>query len=612
VAVVVSYIRWKALLPLSVTLALILLWGVFFADWTLKLAVEKGGTAAVGAKVELADANLGFLAGNVTLEGLQVTNPNAPMTNLFEVEALVFDVGLLPALEKKIVIDTVAARGIRFNTPRQVSGALPPKPAGATEEASSSEVIERFKSQIKVPPLELSTLTQSVDVGAISADSLATLREARHTIAFADTARDKLLADLQAADPRPTLDSAEALARRLQNANLRTLGLAGARQAVTDVRRTLRDLAAIDDRLKAFEAETRGNAAGLQDRLAAIPAARTADYAYARSLLKLPSFEVPSIGPQLFSDLIAEKMGGVLYWVDRAEKYLPPGLQQRTQPGPERLRASGTDVLFPKENVYPQFLMRLAELSLTLGGEGASAGAYDARIAGLTSQPAVYGAPTTFAVSRTAGQAGPRDIRIDGFFDHRRAPVRDTVSARLAGIDLPTFPLGGLGGAVRLGTGDSRLTLERSGDELRGRWLWRAPNVTWQRDTTRPRPADARAAQVEDVLWRALARIDSVEIDAEIRGSLRAPRLAVRTNIAEAVSAALKAQLADEVRRAEQQVRARVDALVDRQVAEARAKADAARTQVMARIDAERQRLEAQKAALETRLRELTRIPGIG
>lgn len=599
-------------MPLSVVLGLIVLWGVFFADWTLKLAVEKGGTAAVGAKVELADANLGILDGNVTLEGLQVTNPNAPMTNLVEVEALVFDVSLLPALEKKLVIDTVAARGIRFNTPRQTSGALPPKPADADGDESSSQVIERFKSQVKVPPLALSTLTQSVDVGAISADSLATLREARHAIAYADTARDQLLADLQAADPRPTLDSAEALARRLQNASLRTLGIAGARQAVTDVRRTLRDLAAIDDRLKAFEAETRGNAAGLQDRLAAIPAAKAQDYAYARSLLKLPSFEVPSIGPQLFSDLIAEKMGGVLYWVDRAETYLPPGLQRRTQPGPERLRASGTDVLFPKENVYPQFLMRLAELSLTLGGEGASAGNYDGRIVGLTTQPAVYGAPTTFTVSRSEGQTGPRDIRIDGFFDHRAAPVRDTLAARLAGIDLPEFPLGGLGGAVVLGTGDSQLALERVDGELRGRWLWRAPNVTWRRDSTRARPADARAAQVEDVLWRAMARIDSVEIDAEIRGTMRAPRLAVRTNIAEAVSAALKAQLADEVRRAEQQVRARVDELVDRQVAEARAKADAAREQVMERINAERARLETQKAALEARLRELTRIPGVG
>jgi len=606
------YIRWKALLPLSVLLGLLVVWGVFFADWTLKKLVEAGGTAAVGAKVELADAKLGILDGHVTLEGLQVTNPNAPMTNLVEVEGLVFDVGILPALEKKVVIDTVAARGIRFNTPRQVSGALPPKPAREDEPESSSQVIERFKSQIKVPPLELSTLTKSVDVGAISADSLATLRAARYAVAYADTARDKLLADLQAADPRPTLDSAEALARRLQSANLRTLGLAGARQAVTDVRRTLRELGQIDDRLKAFEAETRGNAAGLQDKLAAIPAAKTADYAYARSLLKLPSFEVPSIGPQLFSDLIAEQMGGVLYWVDRAEAYIPPGLQRRTQPGPPRVRASGTDVLFPKENVYPRFLMRLAQLSLTLGGEGASAGNYSAKIVGLTSQPAVYGAPTTFAVSRTEGQQGPTDIRIDGFFDHRRAPVRDTLAARFAGITLPDFPLGGLGGQVVLGTGLSQLALERNGEELRGRWLWRAPKVTWARDSTRARPTDARAAMVEDALWRALARIDSVEIDAQIRGTLRAPTLAVRTNIAEAVSNALKAQLNEEVRRAEQQVRARVDELVDRQVAEARAKADEARAQVMARLDAERARLEAQKAALEARLRELTRIPGIG
>lgn len=607
-----KYIRWKALLPLSVVLGLIVVWGVFFADWTLKRVVEAGGTAAVGAKVELAGANLGILDGNVTLEGLQVTNPNAPMTNLVEVEALVFDVGILPALEKKVVIDTVAARGIRFNTPRQVSGALPPKPPAPDEEESSSQVIERFKSQIKVPPLELATLTKSVDVGAISADSLATLRAARHAVAFADTARDKLLADLQAADPRPTLDSAEALARRLQNANLRTLGLAGARQAVTDVRRTLRELGAIDDRLKAFEAETRGNAAGLQEKLAAIPAAKTADYDYARSLLKLPSFEVPSIGPQLFSDLIAEQMGGVLYWVDRAEAYIPPGLQRRTQPGRPRVRAAGTDVLFPKENVYPQFLMRLAQLSLTLGGEGASAGNYSAQIVGLTSQPAVFGAPTTFKVARTEGQQGPTDIRVDGFFDHRRAPVRDTLGARLAGIALPDFPLGGLGGKVVLGTGVSQLALERNGEELRGRWLWQAPKVTWQRDSTRARPADARTAFVEDALWRALARIEAVEIDAEIRGTLRAPRLAVRTNIAEALSSALKAQLNEEVRRAEQQVRARVDELVDRQVAEARAKADAARAQVMARVDAERARLEAQKAALEARLRELTRIPGIG
>jgi uncharacterized protein (TIGR03545 family) len=597
------------LLPLSVVLGLIALWAIVFADRTLKWVVESGGTAAVGARVDLARADLGLLDGHVTLEGLAVTDPNAPMTNMFEVESLVFDVGLLPALEKKVVIDTVAARGIRFGTPRRVSGAIPQKPKDVEE---TSAVMEAFKRQVKVPPLELSTLTQSVNVGAISAESLATLREARHALAFADTAKAKLLADIAAADPRPTLDSAQALALRLQSANLRTLGLNGARQAVTDVRRTLRDLGQLDDMLKALDTETRGNAAGMQARLAAIPAARSEDYAYARSLLKLPSFEVPSIGPQLFSDLVAEKMAGVLYWLERAEKYVPPGLQRQMQPGPERLRASGTDVLFPKERVYPDFLMRMAELSLTLGGEGASAGNYSAQIVGLTSQPAVYGAPTTFALARLGGQTGPRDIRVQGFFDHRAAPVRDTIAASFVGITLPNFPLGGLGGAVVLGDGFSALAVERRGEAMTGRWLWRAPRVTWQRDSTRARPADARTAFVEDALWRALARVDSVEIDARFGGTLRNPTLAIRTNIADAMANALKEQLGEEVRRAEQQVRARVDALVEVEVAKARAAADAAKAQVSERIAAERARLEAQKTALEARLRDLTRIPGIG
>lgn len=603
------YIRWKALLPLTVTLLLLAGVGYLFKDRLVKWSVERGGTSVVGARVDVGSARLSLLQGNVTLRGLQVTNPRRPMTNMLDAEELVFDLGLLPALEKKIVIDTVAARGIRFNTPRQVSGAIPRKPG---EEEPGSEVLDNFRRRIKVPPLDLSTLTKSVNVAAISADSLATLRAARHAQAYADTARDKLLADLRAADPRPSIDSAEALAQRLAAANLRTLGIAGARQAVNDVRRTIRDLEQIDDRLRAFEVETRGNAAGLRERVEAIAEARTQDYAYARSLLQLPTFEIPSIGPQLFSDLIAEQLADVLYWAERLERYIPPGVERQLQPGPKRLRASGTTVLFPKETVYPAFLLRLAELSLSIAGEGATAGNYQAKLVGVTSQPAVYGSPTTFALSRTDGQRGPTDVQVRGMLDHRREPVRDTLAARFTGIDLPTFPLGGLGGDVRLGTGMSYLRLQRQGEAVTGSWVWRAPRVQWARDTTKAPNPDQRLRLVEDALWRAMARIDSVEIEARLGGTLKDPTLAVRTNIAQAVGNALRDQLGDEVRRAEQQVRARVNELVDAKVAEARAYADQARDQVSARIADERQRLDTQKKALEERLRELVRIPGIG
>jgi uncharacterized protein (TIGR03545 family) len=609
-----KWIRWKALLPLAVLLLLLVGAAILFLDPAVRRGVEVGGTAAVGAKVDLAKARVGILDGNVRLNGLAVTDPAKPMTNLFEAEEIVFDVDIVPALEGKVVIDTVAARGLRFGTARRTSGAIPRDPSAADGEPSAvRKIVDDWMAQVQVPPLSLSTLTRTVNVDAISAESLATLRAARAVGTFADTARDRFTSGIRALDPRPTIDSAEALANRLRNANLRTLGIAGARQAATDVRRALRDLDALNDKLKAFEQTSRRDVDSLTDRVEAIGRARATDYAYARGLLRLPTFEIPAIGPQLFSGLLAEKVGEVMYWVNMAEQYIPPGIQRQMQKGPDRVRASGTTVLFPKEKVYPTFLARLAELSLAIGGEGASAGEYEARLVGVTSQPAVYGAPTRFVVSRAAGKVGPRDARISGSLDHRGTPVRDSLTARLSGFPLPTMPLAGLGAAVDLGNGTSELQLAREGDRLAGTWLWRSTAVKWARDTTSaPRASTVAMRLVEDALWNAISRIDAVEIEARFSGSVTKPQLAVRTNIAEAVAGALKAQLGEEVRRAEQQVRAKVDALVEEKAREARAKADEVRTQAETRLAEERAKLEAQQAALEARLRELVRIPGIG
>ncbi len=379
--------------PLTIALLLIVGATILYLDRAVERGVEYAGTQAVGARVDLDAARVGLREGTVSLRGLAVTDPGAPMTNLFEAEEIILDLGLLAALERKVVIDTMAVRGLRFGTPRTTSGALPEGAGGADEGPGAvRRAVDEWRSRVRIPPISLSTLTQAVNVSAISAESLATLRAARAARAFADTARAALLADLQALDPRPTIDSAEALAARLRTASLRTLGLGGVRQAVTDVRRTVSALNQLDDRLRAFQEETRGNAKGLTERLEAIPAARTADYAYARSLLSLPTFDIPAIGPQLFSPIIAEQVGEILYWTQLIEAYLPPGLQRQMKPGPQRMRASGTDVLFPKATTYPDFLTRLAELSLAIGGEDAAAGDYTARIVGLTTQPAVYGA----------------------------------------------------------------------------------------------------------------------------------------------------------------------------------------------------------------------------
>ncbi len=604
-----KWIRWKALVPLAVVLALLVGVTLLFADRAVERGVEGAGTHLVGARVDLDAADLHVRDASLALRGLAVTNPGKPMTNLFEAAEIQMDLSVFPMLEQKLLLDTVAVRGLRFNTPRATSGAID-RPSETAQVARRS--VTEWLGGVKVPPLELSTLTKAVNVAGISAESLATLREARHAVAYVDTAKAKLLADLQALDPRPTIDSAQVLAERLKDANLRTLGIGGTRQAVSDVRRTVAELRRLDDRLRAFESETRTNIGGLGARLNAIPAAREQDYAYAKGLLRLPSFDLPSLGPQLFSEVVATQVAEILYWAQMVERYIPPGIKRQLEPGPRRMRASGTTVRFPRERTHPNFLMRVAELSLAIGGEGAAAGEYSARLTGVTTQPAVYGAPTTFAMTRSGGRSGPTDARVTGLLDHRSAPVRDTVAARFSGITLPTIPLSGLGATVAMGVGSSDLRFTRTGGRIDGTWIWRAPNVAWTRDSTTRVSSTPALRLVEDALWNAMTRLDSLEIEARFEGELTKPSLGIRTNLASAVANALRDQLGEEIRRAEQQVRAKVDELVEAKVAAARAEADKVRAEFTDRVNAERARLEEQKKALEAKLRELVRIPGIG
>lgn len=602
-----TVIRWKAVWPLSVTGALMAVAWWLFLDPAVQWGVEDVGTRIVGAKVDLRDADVRLASGVVALRGLQVTDPDAPMTNLFEADAIVVNVQVAPLLERKVIVDTVAVRGLRFGTPRETSGALPERSPGS---GAALRVARDFAGRVRVPPLELATLTRAVNVQAISPESLATLRAARAVEAFADTARAQLLASLHQLHPAPTIDSARALVARLEQASLRTLGLTGARQAVTDTRRTITQLTQLDDRLRGLQADVQGDAAGLTARVNAIAAARTADFAYARSLLQIPSLDAPALGPQLFSAPIAERLSEVVYWLEQAERWVPPGIERRFRQGPDRVRASGTDVVFPRETDYPAFLLRVAELSMTLGGQNLATGQYAARLTGLTSQPSVYGQPATFLLARAQGTTGPSDIRITGLMDHVTGRVRDTIGARLVGVTLPTLPLPGLGATVRLGAGTTALMIDRRGDSLSGRWLWRATRVSWTRDST-ALSASPPVRLVSDAIWRAVSRLDSVEIEARFTGTLSNPSFAINTNIASAVARALRDQLGAEIQRAETEVRNRVNALVDQQAAEARARADAVKADVDAQIAAQRTRLEETKAALEARLRELVRIPGV-
>lgn len=595
-------IRWKALIPLVLLKVALVIGWMLFGNAIVRRGVEKIGTVIVGAKVDVAGARVQLARGSVTLRGLQVTDPANPMQNLMEAGELVAAIAARPLLEKKIVIDSLAVRGVRFGTPRQTSGAVP------TEKGMLGPVLQRvddWAKQIRIPSFSLEGLGSVVNISSLSVDSLRTIAAARAIVSGADSARDAWESEIRGFNPRPQIDSAQALLERLKALNLRTLGLQGARDQITTTRATVDNLNRTITQAKALENKVKAGVSSYEDRVTGLAEARLQDYAYARGLVDLPSLEGPDISPALFGQMGLDRIKGLLYWVSVAEQYLPPGLDPRRQAGPKRARASGMTVEFPRARAYPQFLLRYADADFSLSGENLAAGEYQAQIAGVTTQPALYGRPAQFVAQRKGGRVGPSAVRAAAVLDHTRLPLKDSIGAFLSGVGLPTVALPPLSAKVNLGKGVTSLSMLRVGNVLEARFYVRSTQPAWEK------VGSASKGFAQDLIWRTVSGIKDVEVETLVRGTLTRPSFSVKSNVGTEIARSLRREVGAQVAKAEAQVRAKVDSAVAGQVAAAREKVDGIKAQALAKVEAQRGELEKVKGELEQKIRDLTpRLPG--
>ncbi len=603
--------RWKALLPLALFAVVVVLLWVLFVDRLIKLGIEAGGSAVNGAKVELASARLRLFQGDLRLRGLQVTDAGQPMRNLFALDEIKLDLGLKALLEKKFDAETVAVRGLTFGGARKTSGALPKRATNRATEARDST--RSWASKLPIPKLDLGSLGKALDIKGMVTDSLRTLREARALATSGDSLKTALEGKVAAADPRPVVDSAQALARRLSGTNVRSLGLAGTRDAATQVRNQINAIKAAKDRLAALQRDVTTQAGTLRSRAAALDQARAADYAYARRLVNIPSLDPKDLAMSLVGRSALERLVPQLAYLHLLDR-IPAGMKPQRQAGPKRARMAGTTFVFPKARRYPTLLLEFAEGTFTLPGRTTAAGEYIARLTGVTTEPAVYGKPLTFLADRAGAVAvGPQKLHVAGAIDRTGDVPRDSVVADLGGVDLPSFDLSVAGARVDLRSGDQSFAFTRYGDTIAGRWYVRSDSVAWsRRGDSAAAPAAGAAASIgsaawlDGLVWGAVASLKNVEIEARIHGRFASPSFDVSSNIGGAVARSLGQAVAAEARRAETMVRAKVDSLVGQQVSAARAKVAGIEAGPLKTLSDQQGRLDGAQKDLEARLRSLT------
>lgn len=595
------------------------LWWLF-ADLLVERSVESTGTSIVGARVDLTSADVRPAEGSVRLTGLQVTNPSAPMSNLIEADELLLDLLLEPLLTKKVVVQDFLITGVRFNTPRETSGEIEnPDP----QSGQLFREIDAWADQIQLPPLNLEGLSTVVRTDAISTDSLRTVQHAQAMVERADSMRDTWESRIESLDPRPRIDSLQAVVERLESFRLTPLNATQVPGLLRDGRSALEGLTSLEDEITELDESVRAGAESLRSGVAELEQLRAEDLAYARGLLNLPSLDAPEISPAIFGGTALSWMKPVLYWAQTAERFLPPGLDPRNRPGPARARAKGVTVEFPGRATYPSFLLEQGEVGLEIGGEGLAAGLYSATMRNLTSQPTLVGRPLELMLGRTEGAQGAEGLNLSAVLDHTSEIIRDSVALSLAGVGLPPIDLDVFGATLDLGLGDAAFDFQRVGEEIDARMRWSSDNVTWLRmggetgDETLAESLEGTSAQqlqigsaewAENFLWRTVSGLDRIDLTMGLSGSLQSPSLTVQSNLGSVVAESLRRELGAELEAAEARLRQEVDSRVQPLVQEARGRVDALENEVVGRVEAQRQEVEDLRARLEQRIDDL--VPG--
>jgi uncharacterized protein (TIGR03545 family) len=590
--------RWQGSAFLLVLLVVIVTWWLVFGERTVRRSLEEAATTALGTQVDIGALDIRLTEGIVALSGVAVADPFDSTRNLIEAANSRLELEIEPLLAKKVVLRQLSVHDIRLGTTREVP-ARPVDTAGFAPRALRE--LRRFREQINVPLLSLTPI-DTIRSLVLDPTQLQTVQSATALRDRADSLRTDLVSRAEALTSTDVLDSGEALIGRLRTESVRSLGVTGTLRAVQDVRRLL---AAVDSLRSEVETLGRDTERGFDSLVAATSAvtdARRADYAFARSLLRLPVFDAPSVGLALFGDVSISTFEKANYWVSLGRQYAPPGLLPRQRPGGRRVRRAGTTVNFVAPGDLPSFLLRAADVSISLGeAMGALRGDYTLALSDITTAPSILGRPATFRLTRSAAQSTAPLLDVSGTLDHTTAVPHDVVRLLADGVELPRLDLPGIPLTLVAGGAESRLRFELHGDSIAALWSVRAGTPQWLRDSARTRPLNA----LESTVVNVLERIGVLDMEAELNGTLSSPRLAVRSTIDREIAAAVQGAMGEKLREAEQMVRARVDSLAESALAPVRAQVVELRAESMTRVGAASARVQALRERLLAQLRAL-------
>ena len=418
------WIRWQGLVAfLGVMISICLIW-VLFVDPVIKRIIEKTGTKIVGAKVELKKADLSLFPIGLTLFGLQVTDPDEPMKNAVEIGRIAGTVDSLQLLRRKVIVNEMSVEGVRLGTQRIRSGAISKK----------TEKGEKEKKKDSIAGFPMMKLPDIQDI--LGKENLQTLQLVQSIRTDIEGGKELWTKNIAGLPGKEKIDGyrkrIEALKGVKGSKDIGDIGgiLGSAGEAQTLYKDIQADLELLQKSQKGLNATL----ANLKDRIAEIEKAPQEDVRRLSEKYGFSAYGLANMSRFFIEPGITAWVDRGLYWKARLEPLVErAGEKKGNAEVIKPLRAKGSDVRFKEKEPLPDFLIRVAKVSVQL-----PMGDFSGAVKNITPDQNILGQPLLFAFSGEK-LSGVRSVRLDGAIN-RVSPgsPEDSINLRLEGYKVQT------------------------------------------------------------------------------------------------------------------------------------------------------------------------------
>lgn len=534
-----KFIRWQGLIAFVVIIGGIVGGTYFFANPLIKSLIESQGANIAGAKVDVGQVQLGLLPAGMVIQRLDIADADNPMTNVVSIKTISLQFDLLKALMGQAIIRDASVLGMEFGTERKTSGALPKKPK--KDKVKKEE--PSFVSE------QLSALASEFPDAKELLEREPLLMDERHK-ALERSSEEKQATWRALESKIPNSDKIASYQERLkalQNSKVKSLD---------DFNKIKKEFQQIQDEIKQdkktieqakqFVSEASKE---LSQQLRDLKNAPKEDIDRLMNKYSLDEAGLVNLSGLLFGDEIQGYFALALEWYEKLAPYL---VSEDKEEEVKPQRTEGRFVHFPSQNPYPDFLIEKMAASATLPLGEISATAKE-----ITHQQHVRNRPTTLHVMSEL----LRDVKrldVNAEFDYRKKKQGlSKADFMLDDVTLNDFKV--------IKSGDFPLTLAKANTDINGQIRLQEGRLAGEMhgDFTHASFISGEHKGLMGLLSQAFTEINQFDLDIEASGSLKKPKLNIKSNIdsklKHSIDKQIKAQIAAFKADIEKQLTAKLD-----------------------------------------------------